>query len=129
MKFVLDTHSLIWYLEKNPKLGLQKVSLIEDSNNQILVSMVSLWEISIKSGLGKLNLPLGLSISQLEQHLLGLDFQILGILSKHLDELQMLPLHYRDPFDRLLIAQTKNEQATLMTDDTAIQQYTEIQFV
>ena len=129
MKFVLDTHSLIWYLEKNPKLGLQKVSLIEDSNNQILVSMVSLWEISIKSGLGKLNLPLGLSISQLEQHLLGLDFQILGILTVHLDQLPFLPMRHKDPFDRLLISQTKTEQATLLTDDAAIQQYTEIQCV
>jgi PIN domain nuclease of toxin-antitoxin system len=117
MRLLLDTHSLIWYLEKNPRLSLQTVALIEDSTNEVIVSIASLWEMSIKAGLGKLNVPLGMSFIQLEQHLKSLDFQILEMKTKHLDALMPLPLHHRDPFDRMLIAQAISENATLVSDD------------
>jgi PIN domain nuclease of toxin-antitoxin system len=117
MRLLLDTHSLIWYLEKNPRLSFQTVALIEDSTNEVIVSIASLWEMSIKAGLGKLSIPFGMSLTQLEQHLKSLDFQILEMNTKHLDALMPLPLHHRDPFDRILIAQAVSENATLVSDD------------
>ncbi|MEY4531706.1 MAG: hypothetical protein RLZZ156_2427, partial [Deinococcota bacterium] len=106
-----------WYLEKNPRLELRIVGLIEAAENEVLVSIASLWEMSIKAGMGKLDLPLGMSMVQLEQHLKNLDFQILEIKTKHLDGLKPLPLHHKDPFDRMLIAQAMFEKATLVSDD------------
>ena len=117
MKLLFDTHSLIWYLEKNPRLKFSTVRLIEDSTIEILVSVGSLWEISVKSRLGKMSVPLGMTFVQLERHLRGLDFQMLNVESQHLDVLNTLPLHHRDPFDRLLIAQAIFENATLVSDD------------
>jgi PIN domain nuclease of toxin-antitoxin system len=117
MRFLLDTHILIWHLEENPKRKQAHSDLIEDAENEVIVSIASLWEMSIKAGLGKLSIPFGMSLTQLEQHLLGLDFQILEMNTKHLDALMPLPLHHRDPFDRILIAQAVSENATLVSDD------------
>ena len=79
MRLLLDTHNLIWYLEKNPRLSFSTVRLIEDSNIEVLVSVASLWEISIKAKLGKMSVPLGMSFVQLEHHLRALDFQMLEV--------------------------------------------------
>ena len=117
MRILLDTHVLIWHLEESPKRKPKHSLLIEASENEVLVSITSLWEMSIKAGMGKLDLPLGMSLAQLEQHLKNLDFQILEINTKHLDVLKPLPLHHKDPFDRMLIAQAMFEKATLVSDD------------
>ncbi len=123
MRILLDTHILIWHLEESPKCKLNHSELIEAAENEVLVSMVSLWAMSIKAGLGKLNLPFGMGLRQLEQHLKNLDFQILEINSKHLDILQPLPLHHKDPFDQMLIAQAVVENATLVSDDGFFELY------
>lgn len=123
MRLLLDTHNSIWYLEKNPRLSFSTVRLIEDSNIEVLVSVASLWEISIKAKLGKMSVPLGMSFVQLEHHLRALDFQMLEVKTQHLDVLNTLPLHHRDPFDRLLIAQAIFENATLVSDDQFFSQY------
>ena len=117
MRLLLDTHILIWHLEQNPKRKQVHSELIENTDNEVIVSIASLWEMSIKVGLGKLNVPLGMSFIQLEQHLKSLDFRILEMNTKHLDVLIPLPLHHRDPFDRMLIAQAISENATLVSDD------------
>jgi PIN domain nuclease of toxin-antitoxin system len=96
---------------------LRIVGLIEAAENEVLVSIASLWEMSIKAGMGKLNLPLDMTLTKLEQHLKNLDFQILEIQTKHLDVLKPLPLHHKDPFDRMLIAQAIFENAILVSDD------------
>ena len=123
MRLLLDTHVLIWHLETNPRRSLIHSELIEDSGNDILVSVASLWEISIKAKLGKVSVPLGMSFVQLEHHLRALDFQMLEVRIQHLDTLNTLPLHHRDPFDRLLIAQAIFENATLVSDDQFFSQY------
>lgn len=123
MKFLLDTHILIWYLVGNPNLHMGDAEVIEDTANQILVSRASLWEISIKVRIGKLEAPLGMTFQQLEQHLIGLKFGLLGLEASHFDALLQLPLHHRDPFDRLLVAQSLVEQAKLLTDDAQIAPY------
>ena len=117
MRLLLDTHILIWHLEQNPKRKQVHSELIENTDNEVIVSIASLWEMSIKVGLGKLNVPLGMSFIQLEQHLKSLDFQIFEMNTKYLDVLMPLPLHHRDPFDRMLIAQAISENATLVSDD------------
>jgi PIN domain nuclease of toxin-antitoxin system len=123
MKFLLDTHILIWYLVGNPNLRMGDAEAIEDTTNQILVSQTSLWEISIKVRIGKLEAPLGMTFQQLEQHLIGLKFSLLGLKASHFDALLQLPMHHRDPFDRLLVAQSLVEQAKLLTDDAQIAPY------
>ena len=94
MRLLLDTYILIWHLEQNPKRKQVHSELIEDTDNEVIVSIASLWEMSIKVGLGKLNVPFGMSFIQLEQHLKGLDFRILEMNTKHLDVLMPLPLHH-----------------------------------
>jgi PIN domain nuclease of toxin-antitoxin system len=126
MRFLLDTHVLIWYLENDSKLSQKHADLIEDSVNEVFVSDASLWEMAIKAKLGKLNLPLQLSLVQLEQHLQSLDLKILKLETKHFDATMQLPLHHGDPFDRVLIAQAVVEQATVLTEDNVFKAYTEI---
>lgn len=123
MKFLLDTHILLWSLEENPKLAIRFVELLEDEQHEILVSSASLFEMAIKISLGKLNPPLGLSFPQLEQHLERRGVNILSLQSEHFDALRNLPFHHRDPFDRMLISQAICESATLLSDDQVFPQY------
>ena len=123
MKLLLDTHILLWSLEENPKLSAHILDLLEDQQHEIMVSSVSFFELAIKSSLGKLKSPLGLSYVQLEKHLERRAVKILTPRSEHFDVLRNLPLHHRDPFDRLLIAQAIHENATLVSDDQLFSQY------
>jgi PIN domain nuclease of toxin-antitoxin system len=111
MKILLDTHILLWHLTDNPKLSQNHSQLIEDLQHQKFFSMASLWEIAIKSSLGKLHLqyPIELIVPQ--------EIIILDIGIYHIKVVQELPFYHRDPFDRLLIAQAISEQLIIMTND------------
>ena len=111
MKILLDTHILLWHLTDNPNLSQANSQLIEDPQHQKFFSMASLWEIAIKSSLGKLQ------IQQSIEMIVPQEVIILNIKLAHLKQVQKLPFHHRDPFDRLLIAQALSEQLTIMTDD------------
>ncbi len=115
MKLLLDTHILLWYLDNNPKLPEVWKRYIEDRHNSIAVSMASLWEITIKVSLGKLELQDDLTT--IENTLKQQDIAVLPIRTPHLLYLLNLPFHHRDPFDRLIIAQAQAEQFTLVSDD------------
>jgi PIN domain nuclease of toxin-antitoxin system len=115
MKLLLDTHILLWYLDNNPKLPEVWKRYIEDRHNSIAVSMASLWEITIKVSLGKLELQDDLTT--IENILRQQDIDFLPIHTPHLLYLLNLPFHHRDPFDRLIIAQAQAEQFTLVSDD------------
>ena len=115
MKLLLDTHILLWYLDNDPKLPVIWKRNIEDRHNSIAVSMASLWEITIKVALGKLELMDDLTTIENILRQQGIDF--LPIRTPHLLYLLDLPFHHRDPFDRLLIAQAQAEQLTLVSDD------------
>jgi PIN domain nuclease of toxin-antitoxin system len=115
MKLLLDTHILLWYLDNNPKLSEVWKRYIEDRHNSIAVSMASLWEITIKVSLGKLELQDDLTT--IENILRQQDIAFLPIRTPHLLYLLNLPFHHRDPFDRLIIAQAQAEQFTLVSDD------------
>jgi PIN domain nuclease of toxin-antitoxin system len=111
MKILLDTHILLWHLTDNPKLSHTNSQLIEDPQHQKFFSMASLWEIAIKSSLGKLQ------IQQPIDMIVPLEVIILEIRLHHVKLIQELPFHHRDPFDRLLIAQAISEPLVIMTDD------------
>jgi PIN domain nuclease of toxin-antitoxin system len=119
MKLLLDTHAILWWLEDDPRLGPSARALISQGDAELLVSIASLWEISIKHSIGKLRVSAALVASRLAES----DIAILPIKVTHLSELERLPLHHRDPFDRMLVAQALVEPAQLMTNDDLIHHY------
>lgn len=121
MKLLLDTHILLWYLEGHPNLPETQRQQIEDRRNQVAVSAVSLWEMTIKIAIGKLELMDDLAT--VENTLLQQGIRILPIQTAHLQRLLGLPFHHRDPFDRLIIAQALAEEMTLVSDDAAFAAY------
>lgn len=118
MNLLLDTHTLIWVLEDHPDLAAVAREAIIDGNNTVFVSAVSVWEISIKKALGKLEAPDTL-LEEIERH----RFTPLEITLEHGDQAGKLPPIHLDPFDRMLIAQAQSEQLTLVTRDAEIQKY------
>ena len=118
MNLLLDTHTLIWALEDNPSLSALARVAIVDGENMVFVSAVSVWEISIKKALGKLEAPDTL-LDEIER----IRFTPLDITLEHADRAGKLPAIHLDPFDRMLIAQAQSEQLTLITRDAEIQKY------
>lgn len=121
MKVLLDTHVLLWFLNGDKKLNKQQKEIIESPKNLKFVSIATLWEISIKLSLNKLKLPLDLKafIQLIDQN----GFLILPIELEHIIEISNLEFIHRDPFDRILIAQSLVEKLTLLTNDENIMKY------
>lgn len=122
MNLLLDTHSFLWFIGGNTNLSPTARSLIEDTSNQPFLSLASLWEIAIKSSLGKLTL------AQPFEVLMPRQMELNGIkpLNIELDDLALvakLPLHHRDPFDRLLVAQAIERQIPIISADMAFEFY------
>ncbi len=116
MRVLLDTHVLIWLVEGDKNLSNVARSAIEDEDNSLYLSIASLWEITIKLSLGKLDLQLSVD-EMVESFLIPGGIEILQIETSHLSILRNLPLHHRDPFDRMIIAQAKSEKMTLISAD------------
>lgn len=119
---LLDTHAFIWFISGSDRLSGRARELIADRQNALLISSVSLWEIAIKYGLGKLTLqrPFEQLIpDQLRQH----EIKILDIEPQHLAALLRLPSHHRDPFDRLIIAQAVTESLPIISVDPLFDSY------
>ncbi len=121
MKVLLDTHMLLWALDPDPKLPAKARVIMEDPKKIVLVSIASLWEITIKSSLGRLQL--GIIIDELWEKTADFVSAIIPITQEHLTTLHALPLHHRDPFDRLIIAQAKQDELFLLTSDRALSAY------
>ncbi|MEG9530344.1 type II toxin-antitoxin system VapC family toxin [Mannheimia indoligenes] len=122
MKILLDTHILLWMAwDKKEKFSPQILELLEDPNNELYFSLASLWEISIKSALGKPDFEV--DVSALEQGLVNAGFRTLPIVLPHILKQSELPLIHRDPFDRMLIAQAEIEKFFFLTADNVILQY------
>lgn len=122
MKLLVDTQALIWALEGDKRLSRVAREALEDPTNRRIVSIATGWEMAIKTGLGKLNPPMPrphLFPAELER----LGFEILPIKSEHVHRLLDLPLHHRDPFDRMLIAQALSENLTMVGCDVAFDAY------
>lgn len=121
MDILLDTHTFIWFFNGDDKLSSKAKKLIEDSKFNKFVSIVSLWEIAIKIGLGKLTFD-G-NTSEIADLILKNGFQILPISVDHIVTYETLELIHRDPFDRILVAQAIIEKMTIITKDENIQKY------
>lgn len=118
MKYILDTHILLWWLSDSKNLSLKIREKITNSDNIIYVSAVSIWEIEIKKSLRKLQTP------EINAKIIAnCQFQELPVHIKHVLTLKELPNHHNDPFDRLLICQSIVEKATLITEDKLIAKY------
>lgn len=115
MTILLDTHYLIWALSGDRRLKGHALELLSDPKQPVTVSMVSLWEIAIKCGLGKLEIQGG--VKGVLDRLPQMGFGILHLREEHIAKVESLPLHHRDPFDRILIAQAQHEGMSLLTAD------------
>lgn len=122
MKLLLDTHVLLWAAGSPDKLSESVVNALLDKKNQLFISVVSVWEIQIKHQLGKLVLDEPIS-TLIETQKAANGMEILGVDLSHIYVLGELENHHRDPFDRLLIAQAKSENYTLITCDGNINLY------
>jgi PIN domain nuclease of toxin-antitoxin system len=119
VKVLLDTNVLLWWLTASPRLNDRSRDLISDPAGEVLVSVVSLWEIAIKVRIGKLQADIG----EIEVQIGREGFRRVAITSAHLTALMPLPQHHRDPFDHLLMAQALSEEATFLTGDRQVAQY------
>lgn len=122
MKLLLDTHTFLWFIEGDLNLSNTARNLIEDESNQRFLSIVSLWEISIKISLNKLALQMSFT-DLVSQQVYGNAIELLAIQAAHLDELAQIPFHHKDPFDRLIIAQSIVENMAVISKDTAFTRY------
>ncbi len=118
MNLLLDTHILLWWLDDNPLLTDKARDAISDTDNIIIVSAASIWEIRIKQALGKLEITPDFYDVIKEQ-----GFEMLSITSDHAFAVGDLPAHHRDPFDRIMIAQAKKESLTIVTFDAVFKKY------
>jgi PIN domain nuclease of toxin-antitoxin system len=121
MNLLLDTHTLIWWMDDDKRLGRRARALLRDPKNDVCISAASIWEVSIKTALGRLKINASFEESiegELEQ-----DFRALPITFAHAFAVQHLPLHHGDPFDRILVAQAQCENLTLLTSDPSMEPY------
>ena len=122
MKVLLDTHTSLWFVTGSTNLSDNARKFIEDPANEMLLSIASLWEIAIKTSLGKVNLAT--SFADLIPAQLTLNgIAILDIKVDHLSKLTLLPFHHRDPFDRLIVCQALVEQIPLLCIDEVFDKY------
>ena len=122
MRLLLDTHVFLWWIGDDPRVSLPARKAIATAENEIFLSVASAWEISVKTRLGKLALPVDVEIflpDQIQRNAIT----ILPIGLAHAVRVGRLPLHHRDPFDRMLVAQAQIENLTLVTADASIRQY------
>ncbi len=122
MQILLDTHIFLWFALNDKRLSKETMDRIRDFGNEIYLSIASLWEIAIKSGLGKLTLDAPF-VDFVERNVMGEGIMLLEVNVEHLAEVQKLPHHHRDPFDRLIIAQSIVEKLRVLTTDPQFKNY------
>jgi PIN domain nuclease of toxin-antitoxin system len=122
MRLLLDTHALLWFLANDPRLSATAKTAIEDPVNERWLSPISLLEIAIKNRLGKLPLPEPFG-AMFPADLVAEDIHLLPLEPQHIEPLTTLPLHHRDPFDRLLAATALVERLTLASIDSVFDAY------
>jgi PIN domain nuclease of toxin-antitoxin system len=116
MKLLLDTHILLWFLEGNAsKISSSALRSIQAKENEKFVSIASLWEVAIKVSIGKL--PIQSTLSKFFDLVSYNGFEIVSLNQDHILEYLRLPLLHRDPFDRILIAQSSHEGFQIVTKD------------
>jgi PIN domain nuclease of toxin-antitoxin system len=122
MDLLLDTHAFLWAIQGHDKLSDTARIAIDAPENKRILSIVSLWEISLKASSGKLNIARPFS-AFVKKYVHDMDIEILHISDKHLEVFTELEFHRKDPFDRLMIAQAKYESLTLVSCDEHFPKY------
>jgi PIN domain nuclease of toxin-antitoxin system len=121
MGYILDTNALIFYLYNPEQLSKAALNIVSNENNRLYVSIVSLWEIAIKSSIGKLGIKN--SLEEIAGICLKNKIELLAINPSHLDQIANLPQIHSDPFDRLIISQALVENLEIVTRDSIIPKY------
>src|SRR5438132_5840761 len=121
MRLLLDTHTFLWFVEDSPRLSTNARRLLE-SEVDLLISLGSLWEMAIKVSIGKLTLTQSFELFIPDQ-LVKNEIELLPLTVEHLALVSALPLHHRDPFDRLLVAQALVERMPIVSVDEKFDAY------
>lgn len=122
MQLLLDTHTLLWWVESARQLSETARTIISDETNECYVSLVTAWEMAIKVNIGKLHLAVSVQRYFME-HLPTNGFQQLNLSLRHVTCVESLPLHHRDPFDRLLVTQARQEGLVMVSADNIFEDY------
>ena len=122
MKALLDTHAFLWWISDDPRLPSRVRKIIQAGRNRLFLSAASGWEIAIKAGLGRLNIPKTPEVFIPEQLSLNA-IESLPIQMSHVLHVATLPAHHRDPFDRLLVAQAQLENLPILSADPQFTRY------
>ncbi len=123
MKLLLDTHTFLWMLEDNKQLSQVARELLRDFNNELFLSIVSPWEMAIKIRTEKFDPPKEPLDQFIQRQLNITSISLIDIELRHVQLISTLPLHHRDPFDRMLIAQSMAEGLPIISADTAFDAY------
>jgi PIN domain nuclease of toxin-antitoxin system len=122
MRVLLDTNSFLWFISGSHRLSIDAQRFIADLDNQLVLSLASLWEIAIKISIGKLELLQPFD-QLIPQQLKENDIHVMPIELSHLTKILGLPFHHRDPFDRLIIAQALTEGLSVISPDIVFSKY------
>ncbi len=122
MNLLLDSNTVVWFLEGAPELSDTAASLIESLESRSMVSSVTSWELAVKTGLGKLRLPYSLD-EEFDSALESIGFELLPLSKAALERTTRLPGHHRDPFDRLLVAEAMELSAALVSPNEIFDHY------
>lgn len=122
MRVLLDTCAFLWFISADQALSPAAIRAISNGNNEVLLSVVSAWEISIKYRAGKLSLTVP-PVQLVPRELAANDIELLGLSLSHALAVSELPIHHRDPFDRLLIAQSLAEHLPIVSPDAMFDRY------
>lgn len=123
MNLLLDTHIALWAITDSPRLSQAARERIASPRATVWVSVASLWEIAIKHSLGRGDMPVG--SEEAWRYFREAGYQLLSIKPEHIVEVEALPAHHKDPFDRLLVAQALVEPMHLLTHDPRVARYSE----
>ncbi|MBP6900110.1 MAG: type II toxin-antitoxin system VapC family toxin [Burkholderiaceae bacterium] len=123
MNLLLDTHVALWAISDSPRLPPKARELLVSAKTTVWVSAASVWEIAIKHGLGRGDMPV--SAQDALRYFQDSGYRILAIEAEHAAAVEQLPSHHSDPFDRILIAQALVEPMRLMTHDTLVARYSD----
>jgi PIN domain nuclease of toxin-antitoxin system len=118
LRLLVDSHVLLWHVQDDPRLKPKPTAAIEAPDAEVLVSVASLWELAIKSALGKLAVP-----DDLPERVEGMGFELLTVSAAHAWAVRELPPNHGDPFDRLLVAQAQVERLPIVSADPAFSNY------
>lgn len=121
MKYLLDTHALIWYSENDPKLPQKVKELFYNSNDEFYISIATIWEMSIKIKKG--TLIINRNFDEVIDFIFLSGFKFLPISYQHTKELLKLPFYHKDPFDRMLVTQTIYEDMTILSKEDLFDSY------